>query len=343
MGGLLRSLLPVLGGMLAGGGLQKVLAGFQANGLSAQTDSWIGTGENQPISGEDVRKAVGDEELAKIAARARRLGGRGGGRGRAGPAGGGRPGLARRAARAGRPSSSRRSGRSSSRGNRPRPAERRRSTSRNSPRATVTACPPTSTRSISPSPPSARAYSVDGRPIAAPCEIMISSPQAILPWRARWQASGPAAEPVAASSPPSQNIRSRPVARPSPAKQLTPVTPSATTAAMSGRSAASCSPRPERDEDVRGAVVVELDGKRRALDAEDPEQPPRGARTARPTARAAPSGRTRSGRTRRARAATGTSPRPGLERRSPRAAAGRRARRRCRASGARRTAARSTG
>ena len=68
MGGLLGSLLPALGGMLAGGGLQHVLSGFQANGLSAQTDSWIGTGENKPISGEDVRKAVGDEELAKIAA-----------------------------------------------------------------------------------------------------------------------------------------------------------------------------------------------------------------------------------------------------------------------------------
>ena len=62
MGGLLTSLLPVLGGMLASGGLQKVLAGFQANGLSAQADSWVGTGENEPISAADVRKVVGDEE-----------------------------------------------------------------------------------------------------------------------------------------------------------------------------------------------------------------------------------------------------------------------------------------
>lgn len=68
MGGLLGSLLPALGGMLAGGGLQQVLSGFQANGLAAQADSWIGTGANKPISGEDVRKVVGDEELAKIAA-----------------------------------------------------------------------------------------------------------------------------------------------------------------------------------------------------------------------------------------------------------------------------------
>ena len=68
MGGLLGSLLPAVGGMLVGGGLQQVLSGFQANGLSAEADSWIGTGENKPISGGDVRKAVGPEELAKIAA-----------------------------------------------------------------------------------------------------------------------------------------------------------------------------------------------------------------------------------------------------------------------------------
>ncbi|MEI7761313.1 MAG: YidB family protein [Thermoleophilia bacterium] len=68
MGGLFGSLLPALGGMLAGGGLQQVLSGFEANGLSAQADSWVGTGANQPISGEDVRKAVGNDDLAKIAA-----------------------------------------------------------------------------------------------------------------------------------------------------------------------------------------------------------------------------------------------------------------------------------
>jgi uncharacterized protein YidB (DUF937 family) len=67
MGGLLASLLPMLGGMLAGGGLQKIISGFQANGLAGQADSWVGTGENEPISGADVRKVVGDEEIARIA------------------------------------------------------------------------------------------------------------------------------------------------------------------------------------------------------------------------------------------------------------------------------------
>ena len=67
MGGLLGSLLPMLGGLLAGGGLQKILSGFQAKGLSAQADSWVGTGENEPISGADVREVVGDEEISRIA------------------------------------------------------------------------------------------------------------------------------------------------------------------------------------------------------------------------------------------------------------------------------------
>jgi uncharacterized protein YidB (DUF937 family) len=67
MGGMLGALLPMLGGLLAGGGLQKILSGLKANGLSAQADSWVGTGENQPVSGSDVRQAVGDQEIARIA------------------------------------------------------------------------------------------------------------------------------------------------------------------------------------------------------------------------------------------------------------------------------------
>ena len=38
MGGLLTGLLPMVGEMLAGGGLQKVLGGFQANGLAEQAE-----------------------------------------------------------------------------------------------------------------------------------------------------------------------------------------------------------------------------------------------------------------------------------------------------------------
>jgi uncharacterized protein YidB (DUF937 family) len=67
LGGMLSALLPMLGSLLAGGGLQKILSGLQANGLSAETDSWIGTGENEPVSGADVRQAIGADEISRIA------------------------------------------------------------------------------------------------------------------------------------------------------------------------------------------------------------------------------------------------------------------------------------
>ena len=148
--------------MLADGGLQKVLSGFDANGLAAQAGSWVGIGENEPISGADVRKVVGDEQLAEIA---------------------GELGVSEDEAAAAvaqvlpavvdavspeghlpPPTSSKRRSRKlggrrkeAARGERSVDLRSRRAYSRNSPRATVTARPPTSTRSISPSPPSARA------------------------------------------------------------------------------------------------------------------------------------------------------------------------------------------
>ena len=64
---MLGMLLPIVGGLLAGGGLQKVLSGFQAQGLSSQADSWIGTGPNQAITGDQVRAALGDDQVAEIA------------------------------------------------------------------------------------------------------------------------------------------------------------------------------------------------------------------------------------------------------------------------------------
>jgi uncharacterized protein YidB (DUF937 family) len=69
LGGLLTQLVPVVGGMLAGGGLQKVLAQLETNGLGSQAASWIGTGPNEPISGTDVEKAIGHDEIAGIASK----------------------------------------------------------------------------------------------------------------------------------------------------------------------------------------------------------------------------------------------------------------------------------
>jgi uncharacterized protein YidB (DUF937 family) len=64
---MLAVLLPIVGGLLAGGGLQKILSGFHSQGLSSQTDSWIGSGANQPVTGEQVKAALGENQVAEVA------------------------------------------------------------------------------------------------------------------------------------------------------------------------------------------------------------------------------------------------------------------------------------
>ena len=59
--------MPVLAGLLASGGLSKIMGGLKANGLSAQVDSWVGTGANEPVSGKDIEQAAGKEEIQKVA------------------------------------------------------------------------------------------------------------------------------------------------------------------------------------------------------------------------------------------------------------------------------------
>jgi uncharacterized protein YidB (DUF937 family) len=65
--GAMGALLPILAGFLASGGLSKIMGGLRANGLSAQADSWVGTGSNQPVSGRDVEQAMGQEQIQQIA------------------------------------------------------------------------------------------------------------------------------------------------------------------------------------------------------------------------------------------------------------------------------------
>jgi uncharacterized protein YidB (DUF937 family) len=67
---MLAALLPVVMGLLKGGGLQKILQGFQAKGLTSEADSWVGTGENRPVTGQQVREVVGAEKVAEVAQQA---------------------------------------------------------------------------------------------------------------------------------------------------------------------------------------------------------------------------------------------------------------------------------
>jgi len=49
------------------GGLQGVLGKFQQAGYGAQADSWVSTGQNQPISADALSQVLGQGQLGRIA------------------------------------------------------------------------------------------------------------------------------------------------------------------------------------------------------------------------------------------------------------------------------------
>jgi uncharacterized protein YidB (DUF937 family) len=52
-----------------GGGLSGLVKQFAAKGLGHIVSSWIGTGENLPISPEQLQSVLGSEQVQAIAAR----------------------------------------------------------------------------------------------------------------------------------------------------------------------------------------------------------------------------------------------------------------------------------
>lgn len=76
-GNLLATLLPVALAMLANrgsaggsGGLGGLLDKFRAAGLAQQADSWVSTGENLPLSPDQLTNVLGHDRLAQIASQA---------------------------------------------------------------------------------------------------------------------------------------------------------------------------------------------------------------------------------------------------------------------------------
>lgn len=65
--GMLGMLMPMVGGLLAGGGLQKIMSGLEHQGAGEQAKSWVATGENQPVSGQQMKEAVGADQVAQVA------------------------------------------------------------------------------------------------------------------------------------------------------------------------------------------------------------------------------------------------------------------------------------
>ena len=49
------------------GGLQGVVSEFERNGLGGTVKSWVGTGPNQPISPDELQRALGPDLLQQLA------------------------------------------------------------------------------------------------------------------------------------------------------------------------------------------------------------------------------------------------------------------------------------
>jgi uncharacterized protein YidB (DUF937 family) len=56
------------GGAAKGGaGMNNLLENLNANGMGDQVKSWVGTGDNQPITPEQVTQAIGPEQIVQAA------------------------------------------------------------------------------------------------------------------------------------------------------------------------------------------------------------------------------------------------------------------------------------
>jgi len=64
---LLGIVMKMLSNQGSGGGLAGLVQSFQSNGLGEQVASWISTGANLPVSGDQIKKAFGGGQLGQIA------------------------------------------------------------------------------------------------------------------------------------------------------------------------------------------------------------------------------------------------------------------------------------
>jgi uncharacterized protein YidB (DUF937 family) len=65
-GGLMEQVLGLINNPETGG-LGGLIETFKSKGLSDVISSWIGTGQNQPVSGEQIANALGDDKIREIA------------------------------------------------------------------------------------------------------------------------------------------------------------------------------------------------------------------------------------------------------------------------------------
>jgi uncharacterized protein YidB (DUF937 family) len=63
---LIQAVIALLGNQQAGG-LSGIISQFQQAGLSDIVSSWVGTGQNLPISADQIQQALGGSHLSSIA------------------------------------------------------------------------------------------------------------------------------------------------------------------------------------------------------------------------------------------------------------------------------------
>ena len=52
-----------------GGGLSTILAKLQQSGLGPQVSSWLGNGQNMPISADQLKQVLNNDQVKQLAAR----------------------------------------------------------------------------------------------------------------------------------------------------------------------------------------------------------------------------------------------------------------------------------
>lgn len=63
--------IQALSGMLTqGGGLTGLIQSLEQSGLSSQVASWIGTGQNLPVSAQQIIQALGQGKVSELASQA---------------------------------------------------------------------------------------------------------------------------------------------------------------------------------------------------------------------------------------------------------------------------------
>lgn len=67
--GLFPSILGEVLGNGGQGGLSTIVSKLEETGLGEQVKSWLGSGQNLPVSGDQLKQALGNDQIEKLAAR----------------------------------------------------------------------------------------------------------------------------------------------------------------------------------------------------------------------------------------------------------------------------------